>query len=233
MVLTLGVADCTDACSTCLTCLAVGYNVNDGGILGPGCPASVGDATDAGELAAANIAFVGPWAEACNASYDYPAPLQVALKTWVEAGGRLFLTADNLDCFNGGDPFNSNKLNSFLGFLGSGIQLTGSIVGGCPSLFECSEGAPEAIGIMNGLPGPFYQISAGEVSGGTPLAQTAINHPFSGCDVPHVFMAVEQIGSGLVVLSASSRVFGDCDTTGACEFYRRLCSWSVADILEV
>lgn len=213
----------------CCDCVAVGYNLVDGWALTCLVP---GDANDPAQLAAADIAFIGPWNNGCNGAYSYPAPLQTAIKDWVTAGGRLFFTANSYDCFNLGDAANVTNYNNFLGFLGTGMQLENTIPVGCPPSLDCYDAIPATIGIMNGLTSPFTYAQGGEITGGTALAATSIDVPILGCDVPHVFMAAEQIGSGLVVACASSFTLGFCEPgTQNCQFFNRLCKWSVSRIL--
>jgi len=213
----------------CCECKGVVYNSS-----GPlGCLPLIGDADDPAALAASRIAFLGPANFSCSTSYSYPAPLQLAIKDWVTAGGRLFLTAEPYNCFTLGDPANATNFNNFLGFLGTGLQLTTNIPFGCPPIAGCFGVIPATIGVMNGIANPYDCTSAGEISGGTPLAYTSLDFPFLGCDVPNVMMAAEQIGSGLVVACGAPYEPSFCMTDGTCEFFNRLCKWSVSRILAV
>lgn len=192
-----------------------------------------GDAVGTGvaTLAEARLAFAGPLNNSCASEYTYDAGFQSDLLAWVTAGGRLFLTGDNVTCFNLVYP-NQTDFNNLLGFLGSAMQLTNNFPFGCPETSDCADATPEAIGIMDGLPAAITYKQGGEISGGTPIAYTSTVYTFNGCDVPHVLMAAEQIGDGLIVACASSYLT-DCGTDGIYEFLRRLCRWSVADILAV
>ncbi len=184
-------------------------------------------------LAGRGLAFIGPRQASAGVAYSYPAPAQTAIKAWVEAGGRLFFTANPLDTFDT-VPTNSTNYNNFLGFLGTGLQLTTNIPAGCPPTLDCFDCVPSPIGIMNGLAASFRYAYAGEISGGTPLASTQIMvGSMIGCDVNRVFMAAEQVGSGLVVACASSvpLISDSCGIN--CEFYNRLCSWAVSRIMDV
>jgi hypothetical protein len=192
-----------------------------------------GDAVGQGAaLADARLCFAGPLNNSCASEYTYDAGFQSDLLARVTAGGRLFLTGDNVTCFDLVYP-NRTDFNNLLGFLGTGMQLTTNFPFGCPETSDCADATPAAIGIMDGLPTAIKYKQGGEISGGTPLAQTSTVYPFNGCDVPHVLMAAEQIGDGLVVACASSYLTLDCDNAGLYEFLRRLCKWPVADILAV
>lgn len=186
-------------------------------------------------LGAARLALVGPRQSVCGNEYTYDAGFQSALLAWVTAGGRLFLTGEYVQCFDLAYPNNSTDYNNLLGYLGSAMQLTTNFPFGCPETGDCADATPAAIGVMDALPAPLTYTNGGEISGGTPLAYTSTIYTPNGCDVPHVLMAAEPIGDGLVVACASSNVFGFpamCDTVGICELLRRLCTWSIADIME-
>ena len=193
----------------------------------------VGDTTLT--LDAARLALVGPRQGVCSNEYTYDAGFQSDLLAWVTAGGRLFLTGEYVQCFDLAYPSNSTDYNNLLGYLGSAMQLTTNFPFGCPETADCADATPAAIGVMDALPAPLKYVAGGEISGGTPLAYTSTIYTPNGCDVPHVLMAAEQIGDGLVVACASSQVFGlpgECDMTGICELLRRLCNWPIADIME-
>lgn len=189
------------------------------------------DSRQTAVLSEAKLALVGPRESSCAEEFALDAPTQTALKEWVEAGGRLFLTADNVTCFNLVHASNRTNFNNFLGFLGSGMQLTSNFPFGCPETSDCAEATAAAIGVMNDLPSPLEYKQGGEISGGTPLAYTSTIYTPNGCDVPHVLMAAEEIGAGLVVACASSYLFTSCDAEGFCMLLKRLCSWSIAGLL--
>jgi hypothetical protein len=212
----------------CPGCECCTYYAHGGG---PGLvPVCFGDSVVT--LAAARLALAGPRNNSCAIEYTYDAGFQSDLLAWVTAGGRVFLTADNITCFDLVYSTNSTDFNNLLGYLGSALQLTTNFPFGCPETSDCAEASPAAVGIMDGLPAPIEYKQGGEISGGTPLAYTSTIYTPNGCDVPHVLMAAEQIGDGLVVACASGYVFSECNQTGLCEFLRRLCKWSIADILE-
>jgi hypothetical protein len=210
----------------CCCCKAIFYGDGADGL---------GDCYGSGttELAQARLAFAGTRSSSCSDEFSLSAPVQTALKAWVEAGGRLFLTADNITCFNLVYATNQTNYNNFLGFLGSAMQLTNNFPFGCPETSDCADATALGIGIMEDLPAPIRYLQGGEISGGTPLAHTSTIYTPNGCDVPHVLMAAEEIGDGLVVACASSYVFGiTCEEAGgSCEFLTRLCNWTVARIL--
>lgn len=189
---------------------------------------------EVGDLADARLALAGPRVNSCATEYTYDAGFQSALLAWITAGGRLFLTSDNITCFNLVYTDNQTDHNNLLGYLGSAMQLTNNSPFGCPETSDCADATPESIGIMDALPAAIQYKQGGEISGGTPLAYTSTIYTPNGCDVEHVLMAAEQIGDGLIVACASSYVFDDaCDNQGICEFLKRLCTWSVAEILAV
>ncbi len=167
---------------------------------------------------------------ACDKVCIYPAPFQVALKAWVEAGGRLFFKSVPILCFNLPDPDNVARYNALLGFLGTGMQLSANIPLGC-SADGCFDAASEPIGIMNGLTSPLNYNYNGEISGGTPWAKSFAPTPGTDCNVPRVFVAAEQIGSGLVVAASAFYLWNVCDSN--CQFYQRLCKWTVDRIMAV
>jgi hypothetical protein len=194
-----------------------------------------GIGTGVAALADARLCLAGPLNNSCASEYAYDAGFQSDLLAWVTAGGRLFLTGDNVTCFNLVYP-NRTSFNNLLGYLGSALQLTTNFPFGCPETSDCADATAAAIGIMNDLPAPIQYKQGGEISGGTPLAYTSTEYIFNGCDVPHVLMAAEQIGDGLVVACASSYFTDACDARdarGIYEFLRRLCRWPIADILAV
>ncbi len=187
---------------------------------------------DPGRLSECRLVFIGTVDNDCSQVFSIPAPTQTALKAWVEAGGRLYVMGDSVTCFNRDNPTNRTNYNNFLGFLGTGMQLTTNIPDGCPPTDSCYDVVPASIGIMNGLTTPMRYSLGGEISGGTPLASTATDVPVLGCDVPHVFIAAEEIGAGLVVACASSFTLGFCvPAEGNCQFFNRLCDWTIARIL--
>jgi len=190
--------------------------------------------TEVGDLAAATLALVGPRNNSCATEYTYDAGFQSDLLAWITAGGRLFLTCDNVTCFNLVYTANRTDLNNLLGYLGSAMQLTTNFAFGCPETSDCADATAAAIGIMDSLPAGIQYKQGGEISGGTPLAYTSTVYTFNGCDVEHVLMAAEEIGDGLIVVCASSYVYDTlCDNDGICEFLNRLCRWTVADIMAV
>jgi hypothetical protein len=208
----------------CCCCSYYSYNFDGlvpGDVVGKG----------VGTLAAANLCLAGPSSNSCASEYTYDAGFQSDLLTWITAGGRLFLTADNVTCFNLVYP-NRTDFNNLLGYLGSAMQLTTNFPFGCPETGDCADATAASIGIMNSLPDAITYKQGGEISGGTPLAYTSTAYIFNGCDVPHVLMAAEEIGDGLIVACASSYLT-DCDTDGIYEFLRRLCNWPIADIMAV
>jgi hypothetical protein len=216
----------------CCCCTWYSYNFDGilpGDVVGNGVPS----------LADARLCFAGPLNNSCASEYAYDAGFQAELLAWVEAGGRLFLTADNVTCFDLVYP-NRTSFNNLLGYLGSSMQLTTNFPFGCPETSDCAEASPGFIGfppeylaIVSDLPAPISYKQGGEISGGFPLAYTSTVYPFNGCDVSHVLMAGEQIGEGMVIACASSYLTLDCDGPGLYEFLRRLCKWPVADILAV
>lgn len=227
MVLGLGQNGCVDACETCDVCTYYAY----GGDAVPlaGCLGTV-----SGSVAAARIVLAGPRVNSCATEYTYDAGFQTDLLAWITAGGRLFLTGDNVGCFNSTFPGNQTSFNNLLGFLGSAMQLTSNFTFGCPETSDCADASPALIGIMDALPSAIAYKQGGEISGGTPLAYTSTIYLPNGCDVEHVLMAAEQIGDGLIVACASSYVYDDlCDNDGICEFLDRLCRWDIADIMAV
>jgi len=215
-------------CCCDTTCVAGTYNPIDTFILD--CGFSFRDlVADLTLLDQCDIIFVGPYNAGAGATYTYPAPLQAAVKTWVEAGGRMFFTANPTATFDAGGTGNVAAYNAFLGFLGTGMQLTANIPFGCPPVADCVDVIPVSIGVMNGLAAPLKYALSGEISGGTVLAGTSIDFPILGCDIPWNMIAAEQIGDGLVVACGSSNIMGACGDP--CEFFQRLCKWSIARIL--
>lgn len=196
---------------------------------GPGLvPTCVG--VGVSSLAGARLCFAGPRESLCSLTYSYDPAFQAALLPWIRAGGRFFFSADNYTCFG---AINFSNYNNLLGFLGSGMQLTTNFPDGCPYVLDCVDASSAAIGIMNGLVHPIMYKLGGEISGGTPLAYTSTLFPGLGCNVPHVLMAAERIGNGLIVACASSWL-GDgfsCDISGNCQFWRRMCLWSIDRIM--
>jgi hypothetical protein len=182
-------------------------------------------------LDGARLALAGPGNNSCSSEYTYDSGFQSDLLAWVEAGGRLFLTGDNVTCFDLVYP-NRTDFNNLLGYLGSAMQLTTNFPFGCPETSDCADATPASIGIMDSLPAAIQYKQGGEISGGTPLAYTSTIYTPNGCDVEHVLIAAEEIGDGLVVACASSYLTA-CDTDGIYEFLRRLCTWPVADIMAV
>lgn len=223
MVIGLGNNGCPSPCNTCCTY----YLDNADSDTLAGC-----FGTGVATLDEARVALVGPRNNSCATEYTYSAGFQTDLLAWVTAGGRLFLTGDNITCFDSAYT-NRTNFNNLLGYLGSAMQLTANFPSGCPETTDCAEATAEAIGIMDGLASPIEYVQGGEISGGTALANTSTIYLPNGCDVAHVLMAAEQIGDGIIVACASSYVHGTCDTAGICEFLSRLCTWSIADILAV
>lgn len=225
--MSIGVQPCC-----CVNCVAA---VDDAGMGGtyPLDPCfSSGAATDPVWLSKSRIAFIGPFQLGAGPVYNVPAPLQVAIKAWVIAGGRLVLTSNPTATFDSGGTGNTAAYNAFLGFLGSGMQLSGAnIPFGCPPSIDCAVATSAAIGIMNGLAAPLNYALGGEITGGTVLARTSTTvFPFAPCTTAWPVMAIEQIGAGLVVATGSSYILGGACGDN-CELYKRLCNWSITRIL--
>lgn len=187
----------------------------------------VPDAPDEGNpFENVRLLLTGAYDGTCSEEYSWPSEIQTQIKERVEAGMRLFIPCENIHCYDLAHPGNSTRYNNFLGYLGSGLQLTANFPFGCPETSDSVAATKAEVGIMEDLPDEIGYIAGGEISGGTALAYTSTIYTPNGCGVEHVLMAADQVGDGLVVACASSYI------VPGCEFFKRLCTWSVDDILE-
>ena len=205
-------------------------------------PKTVCDAVSAtpAQLAKAKILFLGQ-----NGGYTpifgYAAGTQTNFKNWLTAGGRMWL--DMNSCSE--TDAHITAANNFLGFLGSGIQF-----GRVGARFQCCNAFPPDCGawtprlqaqpIVTGLTGTIQYAAPGKVTGGTALAlnQLESGSPYAPCNgASFSFLSAERIGNGIVFACATQTVMFNCMTAAPdasvanCEFLRRICKWSVADML--
>lgn len=176
--------------------------------------------TNIGSLAQCKIIFAGNPGDACGPAIRFISTDWPAVKTYIENGGRLWISAEYEGCLN--DPTN---LASFLTAMGSSLSNLGGVYDGSCTVDGSRDCTPGVANIAQGLSSPFRMAATGELSGGTNVFLSP-----SGQEM----VQVEQLGDGFLFLCGDSNVvMGNhgCDYSGNCEFLRRLWEYADGDII--
>jgi len=180
---------------------------------------------DISSLSGCDVLFMG-CNQACENAIHFDSGDFATIKSWIEAGGRCYLSGEYSGCL--GDLA---ALNAFLTSMGAGMQLKDdSYDAGCSLLGgrDCQEGAAN---IASGIETTRYSLTAtiDLTYGGTSVfLRSAPNS--------NVIVAVEGLSSGFLFLSGDSNIVsgvgcGDCPTYDNSEFFCRIVTYDDADII--
>jgi len=185
--------------------------------------------------------FCGP-SSVCGGAMKFKPEQYSAIKDWVENGGRLWCNGeynqdgDGYDCL--GDEAR-DKINSFMSALGCSMQV-GHHACNCGCLdpegnpWLGINGAAKIVTTPTSLPG-VYHACVGEVTGGTTINRARPMQDNQGGNSPaclssYPWIAIEQVGQGVVVLTGDSDVFDGCGHDN-CEIAKRFINNEPEDLI--
>ncbi len=163
--------------------------------------------------------FCGP-SSACGSAMQFQSAQYAVIKAWVENGGRLWCNGEYNQDGNGYDCLGDearDKINAFMSALGCSLHLGHHACNcGCAdpegNPWLGINGAAKIVTTPTSLPG-VYHACVGEVTGGTPINWTQPEPDYGGSDAcltSYPWIAIEQLGQGVVVLTGDSNVFDGC-----------------------
>lgn len=184
-------------------------------------------------LSQCKLVFAGNQ-DVCGPAVRFPESQWQDIKDWIEQGGRMFMAAEHSG--NAPDPAthalvkclkDMERLNSFLGFIGSSIRYIGGDYQGIPfDVSFCGSLTPGPAKIAIDSAPPFMANRFGELQGGTVVWETdCVFEDEAFQDKPSqgvkAVVVAEKLGEGFFFLTGDSDHFF-CEQANVCDFMKRL-----------